>query len=147
MSVRITELTWKPVGTYEAQSGVPDSGTTIYLHVKLTVNKTVFFRREVETLDGVSLLDYSYPPDYAVPIGETVIDDKNYAHIPFRLGFSPFGHVYALSLEYQDVETGSVLTEKASARAFQTNEAITSGLILITTIGTTGYLVLKRGNK
>ena len=100
------------------------------------VNKRIILKNEKDYVDDQLIMDYSYPANQPVTeVGTYPYEVKDYAHVPFSLGFSPLGHKYTTVFQYQDVETGVINEAKATATAFQISELLVDGVIVSGTIG------------
>jgi hypothetical protein len=107
-------------GTYEAVSGVPNSGTKINIKAIMEVVDTpITLKKQQEWCDGKVVMDFAYPADQpATPVGTFTYEENNYSHVPFALPFSLLGHGYKLRFDY---DTNYV---EAEARFFVPNEVM-----------------------
>jgi hypothetical protein len=105
-------------------AGVYDTyGTKVNIRAELVVSRRIILRRQQEWCDGVSIMDYGYPEDQPpTEPGAYVYENIDYPHVPFRLSFTPLGHVYRVRWEYLDTADQAIHSAEAETRFFAPGE-------------------------
>jgi len=111
-------------------AGIYDTyGTKINIRIELVVSKPIILKKQQEWCDGKTVLDYSYPTNQPrTEVGTYVYEEKDYAHIPFRLPFSLLGHMYKIRFEYLDTTDNLTYSVEAQARFFTPEEIMALAL-------------------